>query len=604
MYKRKPVIGITANHQDIDVTLRDRYCQQIVAAGGVPVVIPPVEDEDVIIETLERIDALLLSGGADHDPKWQGEEPSPLLGNVNAIRDWPELTITRLAYNRQMPILGICRGIQTMAIALGGHVAQDISEATSPPAPLPSGEGSEVILHSQKEEREVKTHSVVFAEGSILANIYNINASKPRCINSSTPQNTLLPSPFRRGVGGEVNSFHHQCVDRTGNLFRPTAWAEDGVIEAMESTEHKPMMGVQWHPEWLGEDGLPIFQWLVDEAAVYQKAKSLHDKTIILDSHCDTPMFFPQGADFSHRDDRILVDVEKMTDGRQDVTTMVAYVPQPVGEQAWADVAPFPTETPKAYADLIFDKVEQIVASCPERLALARNRNEILRNKRDGKKTIMLGLENALAIEDNINNVEHFAKRGAVYFTLCHNGDNQICDSARKSLNTWGGVSPFGEKVIREMNHCGVMVDLSHAGERSFYDAIEISKLPVVCSHSNCKALCNHERNLTDDQLRTLAKHDGICQITLYEGFVSENPSEADIIKAIDHLNHAVRVMGIEHVGLGSDFDGDGGIRGIKNSSEMLNFTRQLLKNRYSDRDIELIWGENWLRVLELTIDN
>lgn len=570
--KRKPVVGLTSNHHDIDADIRERYYLQVVAAGGVPVIIPPVSDSDVIIETLERIDALILTGGADHNPLWMDEEPSPLLGNVNEVRDLPELLIARLAYNRQIPILGICRGIQTMAIALGGHVAQDLSLS-------PDLKPSPVLKHSQDEERHIKTHSVSIDPSSTLYNIY--------------AREELM-----------VNSFHHQVVDRTGSLFRPVAWSEDGLVEAIESTEHKPMMGVQWHPEWLEEEGCELFRWLVGEAEIYHKAKTIHDTNIIVDSHCDTPMFFPQGADFSKRDPKILVDVHKMADGRQDVATMVAYIPQPVDNQTWADVMPFATRSPKVYADLIFDKINDIIDSHLDRLSLAWDFNEVEENKRLGKKSIMLGIENGLAIGKNLANVQYFAERGVIYITLCHNGDNQICDSARKSLNTWGGVSPFGKKVIREMNKYGLTVDLSHAGEKSFYDAISISKTPVVCSHSNCKALCNHERNLTDDQLRALARNGGVCQITLYEGFVSENPSEADILKAIDHLNHAVKIMGIDHVGFGSDFDGDGGIRGIKDSSEMMLFTRQLLKNRYSDYDIAKILGGNWIRVIDENLRN
>lgn len=572
-YREKPVIGITANHADIDITLREKYCQQVVKAGGVPMLIPPVADADVIGTTLSHIDALLLTGGADHDPRWSGEERSPLLGSVNKVRDLPELLITRLVYNRQIPMLGICRGMQTLAVALGGHVAQDRSLADLSLSECPDIDSTLQIEHSQREEREVKTHSVAVSESSILHELYSVSS--------------LM-----------VNSFHHQTVDNCGKLFRQTAWAPDGLVEAMESSEYKPIMGVQWHPEWLGDDGAPIFTWLVNEASLYNKAKKLHKKILTLDSHCDTPMFFPQGADFSKRDNKILVDQHKMTDGMLDITTMVAYIPQPVGEQTFADVAPFPCSGPKAYANLIFDKIEDIVNAHPDQLSLARTFAEAAENKQLGKKTIMLGIENALALENDLTNIKHFADRGAVYFTLCHNGDNQICDSARKSLATWGGVSPFGAEVIEEMNRLGVTVDLSHAGERSFYDALDISKKPVVCSHSNCKVLCNHERNLTDDQLRALAAKDGVCQITLYEGFLAAEPSEADIIKAIQHLEHAISIMGIDHVGLGTDFDGDGGVRGMRDSSEMLLFTRQLLLRRFSDEDIEKIWGGNWRRAL------
>ena len=147
------------------------------------------------------------------------------------------------------------------------------------------------------------------------------------------------------------------------------------------------------------------------------------------------------------------------------------------------------------------------------------------------------------------------------------------------------------------MNRQGIMVDLSHASEQSFYDALEISKTPIVCSHSSCKALCDVPRNLSDDQLRALAKKGGVAHITLYGGFLRKE-GEATIRDAIEHLNHAVRIMGIDHVGLGTDFDGDGGVTGLADSSELINFTLALLKNKYNERDIQKIWGGNWLRVM------
>ena len=208
----------------------------------------------------------------------------------------------------------------------------------------------------------------------------------------------------------------------------------------------------------------------------------------------------------------------------------------------------------------------------------------------------MLGIENGLALSHDVSNVAYFARRGVVYITLCHNGDNDICDSA-KGCNTHNGVSAFGEKVIQAMNKEGIMVDLSHANEKSFYDALQISSTPIVCSHSSCRALCDHPRNLTDDQLRALAANGGVAQITLYHGFLRKE-GEATVLDAIEHLEHAIRIMGIDHVGLGTDFDGDGGVKGLADSSEMIQFTQQLLRRRYSERDIEKIWGGNWLRVM------
>lgn len=557
---RKPLIGITSNYTDGDASLRDRYYTQIVAAGGVPVIIPPVADSDVIINTLDNIDALLLTGGADHNPLWSGQQPQPGLHNINARRDLPELLATRLACNRQIPILGICRGMQTIAIALGGEVCQDI-----PHTP-------QLIKHSQDADRTEPTHSV--------------NIEQDSCLHTIFGADTIY-----------VNSFHHQAVASPGKGMRIVATAPDGTAEAMESTGHKAIIGVQWHPEWMGEDGLPLFRWLVDEARLFSEAKRTHATTLTLDTHCDTPMFFSQGIHFEERDPRILVDLHKMDDGRQDAVTMVAYLPQPGDGQSFADVSQFGTESPKAYADLIFDKIEYIVAHNASHISIARTPDDLYANKRSGRKSIMLGIENGLAIEDNLDNINHFARRGIVYMTLCHNGDNAICDSARRSKATNGGVSAFGAEVIQRMNDLGIMVDMSHAGEKSFYDALSISRAPIVCSHSNCRALCDVPRNLTDDQLRALAAKGGVAHITLYHGFL-RTAGEASILDAMDHLEHAINIMGIDHVGIGTDFDGDGGVSGMADSSEIINFTRMLLRRRYSQQDIARIWGGNWLRVM------
>ena len=554
----RPLIGITTNYVDGDATLRDRYYKQVVDAGGTPMLIPPVSDPEVIINTLENIDGLLLTGGGDHNPLWAGEEPQKELHGINATRDLPELLITRLAFNRQIPMFGICRGMQTLAFALGGRVAQDINAT---------------LKHSQEADKSEPTHSVILSPESMIRDIYGTEQIF-------------------------VNSFHHQAVSDTGPHFQATASSPDGIIEAMESTEHKSILGVQWHPEWLGDEGQKLFKWLVNRAGEFSMAKSLHRRQLILDTHCDTPMFFPQGIHFEQRDSRILVDLHKMTEGRQDAVTMVAYLPQNKPDEAFTDIAPFPVKGPKAYADLIFDKIEDIVQANHSYLALARNPEQLYQNKQQGKKSIVLGIENGLALEDDIRNVQHFANRGVTYITLCHNGDNAICDSARRSQNTHHGVSQFGEKVIKEMNDCGVMVDLSHGGEQSFYDALDISRVPIVCSHSNCKALCDVPRNLTDDQLRALAKAGGVAHTTFYHGFLRSDGATASIIDGINHLEHAIQIMGIDHVGIGTDFDGDGGVPGMANSSELINFTIQLLRRRYSEEDIAKIWGGNWLRVM------
>ena len=572
---RQPVIGLTGNFADGDARLCEQYYMSVVRAGGTPVIIPPVADKDVIINTLAKIDGLVLTGGGDINPLWAGEEPSPRLHGINHMRDKAELLTVRLAYNRQIPMLGICRGIQTLVTALDGEVDQDIAEsfaAAHGAGRAAAAAGHSLIKHSQDADRSEPTHTVRISRESVLYSLYKTE--------------TLA-----------VNSIHHQAVRASGRRFSVSAKAPDGVIEAIESSEFKPFIGVQWHPEWLGESGQVLFRWLVDRAREFYTAKDLHRRMLTLDTHCDTPMFFPQGIHFDQRDPRILVDMHKMAEGHQDAVIMAAYLPQPKLGETFSSKVAFKVDGPLQYADLIFDKIEEIVNANNRYLSIARTPSDLYEDKRKGRRSIMLGIENGLAFNHDISNVRYFARRGVVYITLCHNGDNDNCDSAR-GCNTHGGVSRFGEQVIKEMNRCGIMVDLSHAGEKSFYDALSISSKPIVCSHSNCKALCDVPRNLTDDQLRALAKHGGVAHITLYHGFLRNDSQEATVMDAIAHLEHAIDIMGIEYVGLGTDFDGDGGIRGLADSSELINFTLHLLRRRYSERDIARIWGGNWLRVM------
>lgn len=578
---RQPVIGLTGNFADGDARLCEQYYMSVVRAGGTPVIIPPVADKDVIINTLDKIDGLVLTGGGDINPLWAGEEPSPRLHGINHMRDKAELLTVRLAYNRQIPMLGICRGIQTLVTALDGEVDQDIAEsfaAAHEAGRAAAAAGHSLIKHSQDADRSEPTHTVRISRESVLYSLYKTE--------------TLA-----------VNSIHHQAVRASGRRFSVSAKAPDGVIEAIESSEFKPFIGVQWHPEWLGESGQVLFRWLVDRARDFYTAKDLHRRMLTLDTHCDTPMFFPQGIHFDQRDPRILVDMHKMAEGHQDAVIMAAYLPQPKLGETFSSKVAFKVDGPLQYADLIFDKIEEIVNANNRYLSIARTPSDLYEDKRKGRRSIMLGIENGLALNHDISNVRYFARRGVVYITLCHNGDNDICDSAR-GCNTHGGVSRFGEQVIKEMNRCGIMVDLSHAGEKSFYDALSISSKPIVCSHSNCKALCDVPRNLTDDQLRALAKHGGVAHITLYHGFLRNDSQEATVMDAIAHLEHAIDIMGIEHVGLGTDFDGDGGIRGLADSSELINFTLHLLRRRYSERDIARIWGGNWLRVMAQVQNN
>ncbi len=567
----RPIIGITGNYlaEQGLTTIAKAYYQCVERAGGAPVILPPTTDETILKAQLDSVDGLLFTGGADLNPLLWGEEPSPRLGGINAERDRSELLIAKLAYNRNVPMFGICRGLQTLVAAFGGKIQQDISQ-------------DQTIKHSQDAVRSEPTHTVKW---------------------------TVTP-PFGGDGGGLlVNSFHHQVASDAGPCFRVTAESPDGFIEAVESNEHKPIIAVQWHPENLydsaPESSQPFFKWLVEEAKIYNRAKQIHDRIITLDSHCDTPMFFHLGVNLSQRDKNVLVDFQKMQEGKLDVSNMVCYLPQPNEGDPFSKKIHFPIESPKQYVDFIFDGIEKQVADSNGMAAIAKTVADLKENKRQGKRSIMLGIENGLALEGDLKNVEYFANRGITYITLCHNGDNDICDSCR-GKQTFGGLSSFGKQVVKEMNRLGILVDLSHAGEQTFYDCIRESEKPVVCSHSNCRSLCDHPRNLTDHQMRALAENGGVMQITMYPGFLSPLPVEgagevvgATVLDALKHLKHAIEIMGIDHVGIGTDFDGDGGVPGLRNASEMINLTRFLIKEGYTDEEIEKIWGGNWLKLVE-----
>ena len=557
IYKRRPIIGITGNYDTGKCTLLEGYYRSVLEAGGTPLIIPPFEDIDAMGSLLDRIDGLIFSGGSDINPLYLDEEPIQALGSINPARDWHELMLVRLAANRQIPILGICRGMQVMTAALGGKLYQDIYK-----------EASATLKHSQNTERHVTTHTVHITPESRLAKIFGTEK---------------LP----------VNSFHHQAAKEAAPGFVVSALSPDGIIEAVESTQYKSMIGVQWHPECmiLGGDRtmIPLFEWVVGEARSFADARELHNRTLTLDTHCDTPMKFDQQIRFDSRDPRILVDLHKMTEGCLDATIMVAYLRQLERDRASLDAA-------FAKADRLLNEIEDMVEQSADSVAIAYTPDDLYRLKGEGKRALMLGIENGYAIGDDPARVEYFRRRGVVYMTLCHNGDNDLCDSARGNQEH-GGISPLGLTVISEMNRVGMMVDLSHAAESTFYQAIKASRTPIVCSHSSARALCDHPRNLTDEQLRALAASGGVAQVCLYDGFLRKEGG-ATVEDAVRHIVHMVSVAGIDHVGIGTDFDGDGGIIGCADASEVINLTRELRTKGFSKQDIEKLWGGNFLRVM------
>ncbi len=578
-----PIIGITGNFREGESTLAEGYFLSVIEAGGAPVIIPPFDKDNALIDILDRIDGVILTGGADIDPDFFNETKLDSV-SVNPRRDMQELMLVRLAMNRNIPILGICRGIQVIAASMGGGLFQDIEEQY----------GKFTLQHNPNEDIKEPKHSIIFSEDSLLRNLFG----KERI---------------------EVNSFHHQAVRSVPEGFKVTARATDGIIEGIESERFFPIIGVQWHPErmLLNDDRsmIPLFKWLVEQAILFSRAKQIHEKIVTLDSHCDTPMFFEKGARLFERDTKLkinydyvgerspndsnsffynpLVDIHKMTEGRIDCCFMVAYLKQQERDQDNLISA-------TARAEHLISLIKKRVNECGDSLSIAYYPDDIQKNKILGKKSIVLAIENGYALGLDIANVAHFKNMGVAYITLCHNGDNDICDSSR-GKGEHNGLSKFGRKIVHEMNLKGVMIDLSHASEKSFYDTLSISLSPVICSHSSSKFLCNHPRNLTDNQLKALAHNNGVVQVCMYDKFLRENGG-GTVKNAIEHILHMVDIMGIDHVGIGSDFDGGGGILGLENASWYINLTRELISAGLSDLDIEKIWGLNFLRVWKQVI--
>lgn len=572
---RRPIIGITTNFGTNGAELALAYWQSVRKAGGTPLLLAPTDDEEEMLNQLEQLDGLLLSGGADVNPVLFGEDPLPELHHINPRRDAFELPLTRLAQQRHLPIFGICRGIQVMAAALGGRMSQDIEvwykgyKADSDEAVAP------LIKHSQDAPRDCATHFVEVVEGSLLHSILG---------------KTRLT----------VNSFHHQAVTEAGPLMKVVASSADGILEAIEGRpEESFLLGVQWHPECMpNEDSDRLFKAFVEAARLYGTALEAHARINTLDSHCDTPMFFNQliedvngeerkALNLTRRNSVVLMDAQKMDEGHLDEVYMVSYIPQgPRDEAGYASA--------KAQVIETYRRLDVMLEETPEL---------------EGR--VHRGIENGYAIGKDLSLIQTYKEMGCEYMTLCHNGHNDICDSARpkkdEPAEEHHGLSAFGREVVQEMNRQHMLIDLSHAGEKTFYDVLEASAVPVAVTHACCRALCDHPRNLTDDQLRAIAKKDGVVQCTMYEGFVrldhpedfgiapEENPSLKTFIA---HLEHMIEVCGIDHVGIGSDFDGDGGVPGLSDASYCICITEELLKRGYSEDDLCKIWGDNFRRVL------
>lgn len=373
-------------------------------------------------------------------------------------------------------------------------------------------------------------------------------------------------------------------------------------------------------------------------------ADSLADKFIITDGHVDLP-FRLRTIHFQLQREYLGIpisstegdfDFERAKKGGLDAPFMSIYIPSVQQD--------FPHKG-KPLADSLINMIRFIADSIPDKFALAGTPQEVEANTRAGKISLPMGMENGAPIGDDINNVKYFYDRGIRYITLTHRTDNQICDASYATTQTWNGLSPFGEKVVAEMNRVGIMVDVSHVSDSTFYDVIKLTKVPVIASHSSCRHFTpGFQRNMSDDMIKELAKNGGVIQINFGASFLdsvartnnklrdsletilaekkltSKDPAAqqyieqfgkqhkelfSDVEKVADHIDHVVKLVGIDYVGIGSDYDGVGDSLplGLKDVSAYPNLIFVLLKRGYSAEDIEKICSGNVFRVWNKVIE-
>ncbi len=374
------------------------------------------------------------------------------------------------------------------------------------------------------------------------------------------------------------------------------------------------------------------------EDALLQKAETLAHKFIILDGHIDLPYHLWSKHFQIDRDGAMLIDAmsgnfdyHRAKAGGLDAPFMSIFVPASYQEEANGGA--------KEYADTLIDLVDGIIAAYPDKFAKALSPDDIELNFKNGLISLPMGMENGAPLL-TLADVNYFYQRGIRYVTLTHGKDNQIGDSSYDEKRKWHGLSPYGKEVVAEMNRLGIMVDISHVSDETFYQVIEISKAPVIASHSSCRAFTpGFERNMDDKMIRTLAQHGGVIQITFGSSFVDNTVRQwhevqrdsldaflatkglkaddeaakpeikayhqahpkpfADVETVADHIDHVVQLVGIDHVGLGSDFDGVGDSlpTGLKDVSDYPNLIAVLLKRGYSNSDIAKICYKNVFRV-------
>lgn len=363
-----------------------------------------------------------------------------------------------------------------------------------------------------------------------------------------------------------------------------------------------------------------------------------HNKALTVDTHVDTPMaILNQGLDMATRNasPQSRVDFIRMQEGGLDAIFFAAFTGQ--RERT-------PENTEEAYR-LAHQMIDSTYAACikyPHLAQIATSSADAAQLKAEGKRAIYIGMENGFPLGTDIGRVKEFYDRGVRYITLSHSKNNDICDSSSDAKGPeHNGLSKFGRKVVRKMNQLGMMVDVSHISDKAFFDVIRLSKAPVIASHSSVRAIAGHHRNMTDDMITALAENGGVIQICLLDDYVKDpdptteqykkmqelrkiynaefdNMSEQEqqafrelwretrekypkvlptVKDLVDHIDHVKNLVGIDHVGIGSDFDGGGGLEDCQDVSQFPNITREMLLRGYTEEEIIKIWGGNFFRV-------
>lgn len=372
-----------------------------------------------------------------------------------------------------------------------------------------------------------------------------------------------------------------------------------------------------------------------------KKVMKVHNKAITVDTHCDTPMALMQ-EDFDvsvrNKAPQSRVDFPRMKEGGLDAMFFAAFTGQ-------RERTPENTQIAYEKANRMIEKTYEVCRENSDLAEVAMEPDDVLRISAEGKRAIYIGMENGFPIGADLNRVEEFYKKGVQYITLCHSSNNDICDSSTdKKGAEHNGLSRFGKEVVKEMNRLGMMIDVSHISDKAFFDVIELSSVPVIASHSSVRAIAHHPRNMTDDMIKALAANGGVIQICMLDDYVKdpdtttvryqkeqelrnkfsskewETMSEEEKAKIraewrgldgkypkelptvsdfVDHIDYVKNLVGIDFVGIGSDFDGGGGIRDCVDVSEFPRITEEMLARGYTSDEISKVWGGNFFRVFK-----